>query len=235
MAAALNERTRALCSAMTPVLAKFPFNPDASADASVAEVNGLFAPGTGALWAMEQDRMEGLVDKQGEGLQTKYAAKPTSPVAFSPAFLAFFNRAVEVSNALYAGAAEPHVVFTVQGAGDKEATLSQGTQAAQLGSNAPPAQFSWPSTTGREARLQLGYKKLLVLGRTNVAARAGGEWAMFHLVALAAQWDGTGGSARVQWSSGQGPVAVQFSFPNGAPVLKRGWLGGMACVGQATR
>ena len=118
---------------------------------------------------------------------------------------------------------------------DREATLSQGTQAAQLGGSAPPAQFAWPSATGRDAKLLLGYKKLLVLGRTNVVARAGGEWAIFHLVASAAQWDGTGGSARVQWNSGQGPVAVQFSFANGAPVLKRGWLGGMSCVGQATR
>ncbi len=235
MAAALNERGKALCAAMTPVLAKFPFNPDAGADATVAEVNALLAPGTGALWALEQERMEGLVDKQGEGLQAKFVPKPASPVGFSAPFLAFFNRAAEVSYALYGGAPEPRVVFTVQSAGGKEATLSQGTQAAPLGGDAPPAQFSWPSTTGREAKLQLGYKKLIILGRTAVVARAGGEWAMFHLAAQAASWDGAGGAARVQWNSGQGPVAVQFTFPNGAPVLKRGWLGGMACVGQVTR
>ena len=115
MAAALNERSKALCTAMTPVLAKFPFNPDAPADATVAEVNALFAPGTGALWALEQERMEGLVDKQGEGMQVKFVAKPTSPVAFSAPFLAFFNRAATVSEALYGGAPEPKVVFTVQG------------------------------------------------------------------------------------------------------------------------
>jgi type VI secretion system protein ImpL len=234
-AAALNERAAALCAAMTPVLAKFPFNPEAGSDATVAEVNALFAPGTGALWALAQERFAGVAEKQGEGAQARFVPVAGSPVALSAPFLTFFNRAVEVSHALYGGAAEPRVVFTVQGAGGKEATLSQGTQAARLGSGTPPAQFTWPSTTGREARLQLGYKQLLVLGRTAVVARATGDWAVFRLVAQAASWEGAGGAAKVQWNSSQGPVAAQLGFPGGSPVLKRGWLGGMACVAQATR
>jgi len=30
-------------------------------------------------------------------------------------------------------------------------------------------------------------------------------------------------------------VVVEFDLPSGAPVLKRGWLGGMTCVAQVTQ
>lgn len=229
--AALNERGRALCAAMTPMLAKFPFSPDATTDATVAEVNALLAPGTGALWALQQERLEGLLEKQGD----RWVPKAGAPVALSAPFVAFFNRAARTSEALYGGGTESRVVLTVRGAG-RNATLVHGAQVARLGGSAPPAQLVWPSTSGREARLEVGYRDLVVLGRTKVVARASGEWALFRLVAQAAKWEGDGGTARVEWSGGaQGPVAVEFAFANGAPVLKRGWLGGMACAAQVTR
>jgi type VI secretion system protein ImpL len=216
---------------MTPLLGKFPFNPDASADATLAEVGAVLAPNTGSLWAFQQERLAGILEKQGD----QWVQKPTSPVALSAPFVAFFNRAARVSDALYAGGPEPRVVLTARGLG-KQATLFQGAQAAKLGGQAPPAQLVWPSTSGREARLELGYRDLVVLGRTKVVARAGGEWALFRLVAQAAKWDGNGGTWRAEWNAGgQGPVAVEFSFANGQPVLQRGWLGGMACPAQVTR
>ncbi|GJG86570.1 hypothetical protein tb265_17510 [Gemmatimonadetes bacterium T265] len=236
LAAALNERGRALCAAMTPVLAKFPFNPDAPAEASLAEVNAMFAPGTGALWALEQERLEGLVEKQGEKQGARFVPRPGAPVALSAPFLAFLNRALQVSTALYGDAPTPNVVFTARGAGDKAATLVQGAQVAHFGKDAPPAQFVWPSTSGREARLDVGYRNLVVFGRTKAVARAGGEWALFRVVAQATKWEGGGGTWRAEWNAGgQGPVAVEFTFANGAPVLQRGWLGGMACAAQVTR
>ena len=63
-------------------------------------------------------------------------------------------------------------------------------------------------------------------------ARASGDWALFRLVAQAAKWDGGGGAYRAEWSDG---VALEFGFPSGAPVLQRGWLGGMSCAAQVTR
>lgn len=229
--ARINDRGKALCAAVAPLLAKFPFNPDATADATVAEVNGVFAPGTGALWAYQEEQLAGIVEKQG----AEWVVKPGSPIQLTAPFLAFFNRAARVSDALYAGGAEPRVVFTVKGAG-KPATFVQGTQAVKLGGNAPPAQFAWPSTSGRDARLELGYRDLVVLGRTKVVARASGEWALFRIVAQAAKWEGGNGAWRAEWNAGsQGPVAVDFTFASGAPVLGRGWMGGMACPGQVTK
>ena len=69
-------------------------------------------------------------------------------------------------------------------------------------------------------------------------AKATGEWAIFRLVSQAAKVDGSGGSFRAEWNAtGKAavPVAVEFTFESGAPVLQRAWLGGMACVSQVTR
>jgi len=232
-AASLNARGQALCASMTPVLAKFPFNPDARDEATVAEVNALFAPGTGALWALYHERLEGgLLEKQGE----RYAPVAGARLALSAPFVAFFNRAARASEALYSEGAEPRVVFTARSATPRRAVaLSQGAQVARFGRNAPPAQFAWPSVSGREARLVVSEREFLVLGKTRTVARAVGEWALFRLVAQAPKWEAAGpGAWRAEWHAG-GPVAVEFSFANGQPVLQRGWLGGMACAGQVTR
>ena len=49
LAAVLNERGRTSCAVMTPMLSKFPFNPDASESATLAGVSGLLVPGAGDL------------------------------------------------------------------------------------------------------------------------------------------------------------------------------------------
>jgi type VI secretion system protein ImpL len=230
--AQINDRGKALCAALTPVLAKFPFNPEARDEATVAEVNAIFAPGTGTLWALQQEKLVGVLDKQGE----RWVPVAGSPVAVSAPFVAFFNRAARVSDALYGGAAEPHVVFTAQALGGRAVALAHGSQVARFGKDAAPAQFAWPSATGREARLEVDYRSLVVRGKTATVARASGEWAMFRLMAQAAKWDGANGSYRAEWTGGgQGPVAMQVTFASGAPVMQRGWLGGMACASQVTR
>jgi type VI secretion system protein ImpL len=227
----LNERGRAVCSAMTPMLAKFPFNPDASAEATIAEVSAMLAPGTGALWAFQQERLEGLLVKQGN----TWVASPTAAVPLSAPFVAFFNRASLVSAALFGGGAEPRVVFTAHAVVEEDprwVTLTQGGQAARFEKNTPPAQFVWPSASGREAKLTGQYGR-----RERMIAQASGDWAMFRLVAQAAKVEGDA-NMHVEWmqeDKNARAVAVDFVFTAGAPVFKRGWLGGMACAQQVTR
>ena len=115
LAAILNERGRALCAAMTPMLAKFPFSADASAEASIGDVAAMLAPGTGALWAFHQERLDPLMEKQG----AQWVAKPGAPVALSAPFLAFFNRAAAVSAALFGGA--PRAARRAHGARHRDA------------------------------------------------------------------------------------------------------------------
>ena len=231
LTAVLNERGRAVCAAMTPMLAKFPFSPDATTEATIGEVNAMLAPGTGALWAFQQERLEGLLLKQG----TAWVANPTAAVPLSAPFVAFFNRAAQVSSALYGGGAEPRVVFTAHGVVDEDprwVTLSQGGQAARFEKNTPPAQFVWPSASGREVKLTGQYGR-----RERLIAQTNGEWAMFRFVAQAVKVEGET-AMHAEWTQqdkNARPVAIDFVFTAGAPVFKRGWLGGMACAPQVTR
>ena len=232
LAAILNERGRALCAAMTPLLAKFPFSPDASTEASIPDVAAMLAPGTGALWAFHQERLEPLMEKQGP----QWVEKAGAPVALSAPFLAFFNRAAAVSAALFGGAAEPHIELTARGVVTPQVsqiTLSHGSYVARFIKDTPPAQLLWPPQSGREAKLiaKVGKRDLLVDQVT-------GDWALFRLVSRATRSDANGSSVRAEWTNQQTsgvPVAVEFVVRGGYPVLQRGGLGGMSCVAQVTR
>jgi type VI secretion system protein ImpL len=228
LAAELNERGRNICAALTPMLSKFPFNSDASTEATVNEVVALLAPGTGQLAAFQQERLGDLLEKQGG----RWVAKP-GIVALSAPFVDFFNKASRVSDALFSGGSSPRVVFLAKGEVSvltPVVTLLQGTQRARFDQNAPPAQFVWPSSTGREANLLAQFKG----ERERSVARATGEWAIFRLVASATKVEG----GRAEWSTtgkGAQPVAVAFTIESGAPVFQRGWLGNMTCASQVTR
>jgi type VI secretion system protein ImpL len=232
LAAILNERGRALCAAMTPMLAKFPFSPDASTEASIPDVAAMLAPGTGALWAFHQERLEPLLEKQG----AQWVEKAGAPVALSASFLAFFNRAAAVSAALFGGAPEPRIELTARGVVTPQVSqisLSHGSYVARFIKDTPPAQFLWPSQSGRDAKLiaRVGKRDLLV-------DQASGDWALFRLVSRATRADGNGSSVRAEWTNQQtsgAPVAVEFVVRGGYPVLQRGALGGMSCVAQVTR
>ncbi|MDF1506024.1 ImcF-related family protein, partial [Roseisolibacter sp. H3M3-2] len=231
--AALNERGKALCTAFTPLLSRFPFDPNATSEATLQEVAALLAPSSGALWQFQQDRLEGLLEKQG----AQWAPKAGAPVALSGEFVQFFNRAARVSDALFEGGPEPRLAVTARGiptGAVKVVTLGVGTQRTAFTGNTAPAQFAWPSASGRDARLSVVRDVAARRDRETVVKQASGDWALFRLVAQATKVEGDG-PMRAEWGSGAGAVAVEFGFPEGMPVLKRGWLGAVGCTPQVTR
>jgi type VI secretion system protein ImpL len=233
--AALNQRAERLCATLTPLLAKFPFAPDATTDATLDEVAGFFAPGTGALWAFYQERLQGLLEKQGK----QYVLSPTAALGLSNQFVTFFNHAAQVSAALYPdGGPVPRVKLTAKGLVTERAEaikLTQGTQVAQFEKNSPPVELIWPSTTGRSAQLDALGNSRFLRGRPTVnIAKASGDWAIFHLIAQATKGPSET-SPRAEWNTSLGPVVVDFTTTSGYPILSRGWLGGTACPPQATR
>ncbi len=67
IAQVLNEQGLALCAQVRPLMSKFPFNPDATADATLEEVTALLAPNDGALWVFSQGRLKPyLEEKEGK-------------------------------------------------------------------------------------------------------------------------------------------------------------------------
>ena len=234
--AALNQRAERLCATLTPLFAKFPFTPTATVDATIDEVNAFFAPGTGALWTFYQERLQPLLEKQGN----KYVPAAGASLGLSTQFVTFFNHASQVSAALYPdGSPLPKVKLTARGIVTdraEEIQLIQGTQVARFGKNTPPAELNWPSATGRSAALDVVGGGRFLRGRpTEHVAKAAGDWAIFHLIAQATKGDAGDAGYHAEWTSPLGPVAIDFTTTAGAPVLRPGWLGGTTCAPQATR
>jgi type VI secretion system protein ImpL len=216
---------------MTPILAKFPFSPDPTAEASVAEVTALLAPGTGAIWAFQQERLAPFLEKQGG----KWVAKPVGNVALSATFVEFFARAAQVSDALFPdNAPTPTLRWMARGITSAQTpliVLKHGGREARFDAKTPRNEIVWPAESGRDARLEATFKK----NKPVTVASGTGEWALFRLVAQASRFEGAG---RAEWNAtGKDavPVVVEFDAPGGLPVLKRGWLGGMTCVAQVTQ
>lgn len=233
LATELNGRGRAICEKMTPMLAKFPFDPAATAEATVAEVTGLLAPAAGELAAFQEERLGDLLAKQGG----QWVAKGGAPVTLSAPFVTFFNRAARVSAALFGVGSSPQIVFFAKGVTSSQTplvTLVHGSEVARFNQNTPTNRFVWPAPSGREAQLKAQFGK----NKEQVIKKATGEWAMFRLVAQSDKVDEAGGSLRAEWNAtgkDASPVSVVFSFESGAPIFQRGWLGGMSCVSQVTR
>src|SRR5207248_11109398 len=146
------------------------------------------APSTGAVWIFQQERLGGLLEKQG----ARWVALPNDQVTLSQQFVDFFNHAAQVSAGLFpGGAAEPRVVLRAHAVVTDKApivVLTQGTKEARFDKNSPPQQLVWPSTSGRDATLYVESGRFLggIRGtKRRVIARGGGDWALFRLVAQA--------------------------------------------------
>src|SRR5262249_19012691 len=96
-AAEINVRARTFCAGVRSTLAKYPFNPDATAQASLAEVTALIRPGSGSLWKFYNDALAASLPKQGN----QYVAKADGPVKLAPGFVTFINRASAFAEVLY--------------------------------------------------------------------------------------------------------------------------------------
>jgi type VI secretion system protein ImpL len=221
-----------VCSRVEQLTSRFPFNPAATADASLADVKAILAPGEGELWVFQQEALAPYLEKQG----TTWVAKPGGKVELSKSFVDFFNRAAEVSAALFAeDPSTPMVRWLASG------VITDRTPLLTLKNNGKEARFDkksfknevvWPATNGREAQLQATFKK----NKPVTVRTANGDWAIFRLVASAdafegqsVTWNATGKDAE--------PVVVKFEAlrREAAGVLTRGWLGRMSCVAQVTK
>ena len=224
----------ALCSKVDASLtSRFPFNADATTDATIADVKAILTPDTGELWTFYTDRLAKYFTKTG----AKYVAKPVGGVELSESFVGFFNKAVEVSDALFAeDAANPHVTWNVSG------VITETTPLVILKNNGLEARLDkqsfknvveWPATSGRQAELLARFRKNKEL-RVKLTA---GEWAIFRLVAIGDAFQGS----LVTWNAAglkdAEPVHLRFDAQQreAASVLTRGWMGRMSCVARVTK
>jgi type VI secretion system protein ImpL len=170
----VNLAGRAFCASFAPMLSKFPFDRNASVEATPAEVTAALKPATGALWQFYEANLKSLVVQQGG----HWAAAPTAALKPTAQFLQFFNRAAALSDALFAnGAITPTLSLTAHlppSPGIQSVTLELDAQ--RLSGSDVTKPFNWSAQNSQQAQLIASY------GSNNLPLKFSGNWSLFHLV-----------------------------------------------------
>jgi type VI secretion system protein ImpL len=170
-AAAANGGAKAFCAQIAPVMAKFPFNPQATVDATPEEVAQIFQPQQGSLSQFYNNTLKQLIVQQG----TQYVPAPGSTVSINSAFLSFFNTAEKFSSTLYpAGGTQAMMNFTltqVKTPGVPDAVLNIDGQ--QITAGGQSTHFVWTSQPS---------SRITLTSEANSAPMMTGPWSVFHLV-----------------------------------------------------
>lgn len=235
--AELNAKGRALCSQFRVVMAKYPFNPNATVQATPADVNGLLKPREGALWSFYDSSLQKLLQKQGG----QYVPVSSGSMTITAAFTGFFNRAAAFSDALYAGnSADPHLTYTLKplpSEGIKNLNIAlriDGQTLAYSGGVALAKQFAWPGTTHEAvATVKFG-------GQDVTWSNNEGLWALFQFFGKAERQEGN----VLEWVARLGkdpmlvngkPLTVRVEVGMTPPLYQRGYLSSLACVAEVAR
>jgi len=237
----LNNQGKGLCTQISQLKRKYPFNPSAAQDATLQELAAIFHPQQGSLWALYAGNLKDLLVEQGG----RFVAKPGGSIQLNPAFVAFFNQAAGISRAFYPeGANEPRFVYTVTPQPiDTLSRLQLRLDGELLSSGeggGKPQQILWPND-GSGAYLYGA------IGGGNVieVVRYTGPWAVFRFFASASRVPDSG-SGDYEWrptTSGQPMVVngkvviVRYNLNHGSnpPILKSGYLTTLSCPPSVTR
>jgi type VI secretion system protein ImpL len=241
----INVRARNFCSMAGRTLAKFPFSPDATQQASLAEVTALLKPGSGSLWRFYDDALAGAVPRQGN----QFVANSGGAVRVSPSFVTFLNRAAIFADVMFKdNSSEPRLSFMVQPIAAEPftsvtLTLDGEIVRSSTGGNVASIMIDWPRTA-RDVKLSAGAggAEPFTVGPFT------GPWALFQLFNNADDaWRPIATGYRVGWEVGtraqrSGATAagarITLAVTNlgaGAQVLRRGFLSAPVCGGELAR
>jgi type VI secretion system protein ImpL len=227
-----------ICASINPLLGKYPFANTSTTQASIADVNAVFAPETGAVWSIYGASLKNFVVPLG----AQYGPSPTAPQPVNPKFLTFFNHAARISAGLYPGGAKsPTLTFTLRflpSPGVANATLVVDGQRIPNGSITQT--FHWDGATAQKSSLVYDSNEVLPLT---------GTWSLFQLVRTA-QITKSGAGYRLDYpintattvaghtiSQASGPqakVSFEISGP-GAEILMSDYFTGLACPGPVVK
>ena len=160
---------KTFCAQIAPVMAKFPFNPKSTTEATPDEVAQVFAPGTGAFSQFYNNTLKQLVVPQG----SQFVPAPGSTVPINPSFLDFLNRAQRISSALFSSGNQPSLDFTlseVKSAGNADAVLTIDNQ--QITSAGQRVPFHWKSSPD---------SRYTLTSQGNSSSPPPSPWSVFHL------------------------------------------------------
>jgi type VI secretion system protein ImpL len=233
-AAEVNQGGQAFCAAFSPILQRYPFSASAQAEVSMDDLEALFGPGDGALWGFYEDVGRTLLARQG----SRYVAAPGASPQPTDEFVAFFNRAAEVSRAFFGDQGRaPEVVFAFRpetSAELPEVGMSMDGQSHRFTRTVAAAHtFVWEGARARDVRITglLGGQELVLLEAPE------GPWGLFRLLRRA-RWESMGdGRYRVTWPipERRTELTAELTLPRGIPVLRGDFLDGLTCAPRIAR
>lgn len=163
-----------LCSALAPLMSKYPFAPNATVDATPAELAAVLQPGSGSLWQFYDATLKPLVLQQG----TNYILAPNAPMKVNPEFLRFFDRAAALSALLYPPAPAAGMSFNVHilpSNGISSITFQLDSD--HLSGSNVSKQFTWTPQSSQQAGMTATYAT-----GTLPLLQFSGPWALLRLV-----------------------------------------------------
>ncbi len=243
--ARINGEGQRLCGQFSDLNRKYPFNTSSSVDASLDEVNAIFRPADGRLRAFYDAQLSDLLDKSGG----RYVRREGARMRVTDSFLAFFNRAMAFSTALYGEmGSQPRLNYSMTALaseGLRGVTLTLDGQVLKAtGKGGESRAFAWPGSGAQGARLSgsLGGGELGFITYD-------GLWAAFRFFGDADRFEASGANYTLQWVPRQGQSAQPIRLDNGAtlmlpflldlrgapPVFRKGYLSGFGCVADVAR
>ncbi|HUB80506.1 MAG TPA: ImcF-related family protein [Bryobacteraceae bacterium] len=229
-----NARGSDLCSRMEPVLSKYPFTPEASAQASAGDIIALFRPGDGMLWKFYNEWLDKLIQRDGE----KFIANASTGFTVNPAFLSFLNNAAAFSGDVFAGSAsQPRFRYTIRpvmSPAVESVKLAVDGQNATFRANTAARTFTWTGTAILQMRVNVKFKGK---GEYNWS-KPGTPWAMLMFFDASRRRQG----AQIEVSllgnapltPGQ-PASLWFEVSAVPPVFNAGYFSSLACVAEVVK
>ena len=176
-----------ICGAVNALLGKYPFSPNSTSQATVDEVNQVFAPDTGAIYSIFGAALKPYLVQSG----AQFAAAPNAPQPVNPKFVQYFSHLARITTDLYpAGAKTPTFTFGLRflpSKGIENATLVVDGQRIPTGGTSQ--QFKWSAPDAHSASLVYDSNEVLPFS---------GTWGLFQL-ARSAQVSHSGAAVRLNF------------------------------------
>jgi type VI secretion system protein ImpL len=169
-----NQGGKGLCAQFAPLMAKFPFSPNATADVTSAELAQVLQPGSGALWQFYNSNLKTALLQQGN----TYVPAIGATTKINPDFLRFFNKAAALTAVLYpAGGGAGGLTFTAHILPSKGIqSIALVIDSQRLAGSDVSKQFTWSLATAQQAQLTANYSS------GTLPLQFTGPWALFRLV-----------------------------------------------------
>jgi type VI secretion system protein ImpL len=233
--AEMNQKGAGMCAQVSPIMRKYPFNPKATDQATLADVSALYKPKEGAIWQFYETTLQKNIVRAG----SQFSANPSGGLNINPAFVAFLNRAAAFTDMAFpAGSSDPQFKYTVSPLPSSpdvdKVTLAIDGQTAVFSQGTPGKTFTWPGPAAHSLQLQVEFKG----GNQDFTiATYDGLWSVIRFIAEAEGHTGTQvekrpvtGSQPMRGPSGQ-PVVVRLDFnPN-----PQSFFTGLGCVAEVAR